>query len=623
MKQACCIIILTLCCFCSFAKKKKKVTQYIAPPVERQEVRPDPFAKSDRITLFQNTVLIQPDGKLLVTEKITIHNGDGDQDNASPEYLEAGGGNDEIKRGIIRTFPTKYLDKYKFLRNTTFRLLDVKMDGATAPWELKGDFGTNGYALRIGDASSFLPNGDYTYTITYETEHQIKFLKQFDELVWNVTGNGWNFRIDSAVCTIILPGRDFGFSNACYTGAMNDTSRNCIASGGGDTVVFRTTQALKPYQGITVASSWKKGLVKPPSWSADFVWFLKNNFAALTMPLLWLLILLYNTYKWWRYGRDPLPGTIIAQYEPPADLSPAATGYIYFQKMKNKLVAATITDLALRNLFTIVVERKGLIIKDNEYSFKKSSLPFEEAGYEDYKDDAEDLMGTVIRKGHYNSQLGDLRKTISKDLSGRYEGSKSTAYFRTNKAYMTLGCVLPFIAGVILFVVISFNAKVNPWAFIPLGIGILLCTITQAIFSRLMPTYTKAGREKLDYIEGYRMYLKAVDENRLNTMNPPERTIDLFEKNLAYAIALDCEVEWGKKFEGIINTAIEDGTAHAALYYSNSMSGSGFSSESFVSGFSGAVSSASTPPSSSSGGGSSFGGGSSGSGGGGGGGGGW
>ncbi len=65
-------------------------------------------------------------------------------------------------------------------------------------------------------------------------------------------------------------------------------------------------------------------------------------------------------------------------------LSPAALGYIYSQKMQNRLLAATITDLALRNLFRIEVTREGLIFKDNEYHFKSSGLSFIPADYEDF-----------------------------------------------------------------------------------------------------------------------------------------------------------------------------------------------------------------------------------------------
>ena len=49
------------------------------------------FAQEERILDFASTVLIDPDGSLLVSETITV---------------QAAG--DEIKRGIVREFPTVY-----------------------------------------------------------------------------------------------------------------------------------------------------------------------------------------------------------------------------------------------------------------------------------------------------------------------------------------------------------------------------------------------------------------------------------------------------------------------------------------------------------------------------------
>lgn len=625
MKYLICLLVIFPCFNPLFAKKKR--SKKYKQEVQVAKPKPDPFAKSDRITRFENIVLIRPDGSLLVREMITIYNGDGDHENTSPDYIAAGGGNNEIKRGIIRSFPTKYLNRYKLFQNTTFKLIEVSLNDAKVNWTLDNDFGSNGYHLKIGDPFTTLEKGYYTYTIVYETEHQLKFLEKFDELVWNVTGNGWNFRIDSAIGMIIVPGHKESLSNACYTGKQGDTASQCGFVRQGDTLKFYTSRALHPYEGLTIAASWEKGILASPGIWLQMIWMYRNNIGSLTMPLILLLIMLYNLFKWWRYGRDLRPGTIIAQYEPPAGLSPAATGYIYFQKMSNQLLAATITDLALRNLFVIGVEKKGLIFKDNEYSFKQSGTAFIKAGYEDYESDGNDLIGTVIRKGHYNKDLGDLNTKIARDLEEKYVQDKTKAkgsYFSLNAKYLNFGYLLSIFPFFILIFVVAFDAKVNPWAFIPLTGGFILCLITQYLFSKLFPAYNTEGRKVMDYIEGYRRYLKAVDENRLNIINPPEKTIDLYEKNLAFAIALDCEVEWGKKFESIIETAIRDGDVHAGFYHNHHLSsGTAFSSNSFVSGFSSTISSASTPPSSSSGGGSSFGGGSSGSGGGGGGGGGW
>ena len=38
--------------------------------------------------------------------------------------------------------------------------------------------------------------GQHRYEITYRTTRQIGFFAEYDELYWNVTGNGWTFPIE-------------------------------------------------------------------------------------------------------------------------------------------------------------------------------------------------------------------------------------------------------------------------------------------------------------------------------------------------------------------------------------------------------------------------------------------
>ena len=117
------------------------------------------------------------------------------------------------------------------------------------------------------------------------------------------------------------------------------------------------------------------------------------------------------------------------------------------------------------------------------------------------------------------------------------------------------------------------------------------------------------------------MYLSVAEKDRLNIFNSPEKTPQLFEKYLPYALALDVENDWALQFASVINTSsIENSPYHPGWYSGsswNNFTADGFTS-SFCSSFSSAISSSSTAPGSSSGSG-----GSSGGGGGGGGGGGW
>jgi uncharacterized membrane protein len=136
---------------------------------------------------------------------------------------------------------------------------------------------------------------------------------------------------------------------------------------------------------------------------------------------------------------------------------------------------------------------------------------------------------------------------------------------------------------------------------------------------------TRAGRGALDKIEGFKLFLTAVDGDRLGRVMPSEKTPEMFEKFLPYALALDVEQAWAEKFSGVLSQAQAGGQdAYSPSWYSgnawNNMGPNGFVS-SLSGSFAGAISSSSSAPGSSSGGGDSGGG--SGGGGGGGGGGGW
>jgi uncharacterized membrane protein len=183
-------------------------------------------------------------------------------------------------------------------------------------------------------------------------------------------------------------------------------------------------------------------------------------------------------------------------------------------------------------------------------------------------------------------------------------------------AGMTL-FALPFFAGEIFGLTMFARAVSLP------AIGLFLSALlVNALFYQLLKAPTRLGRRIMDEAEGFRMYLAFAEKDRLDILNPPEKTPELFEKYLPYALALGVENQWNERFAGVLEKAAEDGTYRPGWYHSRSwVSGDVAHLGSSLGGaFSGAISSASTAPGSSSG---SSGGGSSGGGGGGGGGGGW
>lgn len=592
---------------------------------------------SDRITSFNSTVRIGTDGKLLVTEVIRVHNGNGESGIYPDGTVNDAPVNNEIKRGIVRAFPLYYSNKYKLFQNTTFELKEVLRDGKKENYHTENK--KNGVLVYTGSRDIFLDNGDYTYSITYETDRQLKFLNKYDELFWNVTGNSWSFKIDSASCTLILPKGAAPLSSQCYTGAQGDAlSADCSFSQAaiGDSVimVFKTTRALKPNTGFSVATSWPKGFVRsgPTMWQTMQYW-IWNNKAVFFLPISALLASLFCFMFWFKYGRDPKKGVIYPLFEPPGGYSPAALGYIYNQKFSRKLTAATMVDAAVQHKIKIDVERDGLIFKHNEYVIRKSTQPQKKGTgtYEDFDSEVKDLLGSRIEKGKYNEALADLNRKIQNYCEDNYKGKDgkfkagSKGIFALNSKYTILPGLICVAAGVWGFFELMRSIVIgNYWQIAYYIGGIILCVQVFNLFRRLLSAYSPQGRQLMDKIEGFRMFLSTADEKRFDMMSPPKKSLELYEKYLPFAIALDCENEWGNKFDEIIQTASVDPELAGTASFSQSMhrNSDGFGS-SFASSFSGAISSASTPPGSSSGGGSSFGGGSSGGGGGGGGGGGW
>jgi uncharacterized membrane protein len=141
------------------------------------------------------------------------------------------------------------------------------------------------------------------------------------------------------------------------------------------------------------------------------------------------------------------------------------------------------------------------------------------------------------------------------------------------------------------------------------GIGLFLV----GLFNYLIYAPTPKGQKTTAEVKGFRMYLDKSEKAMLEYFTPPEKTPELFEKMLPFAIALGVENNWGNKFKKILDEAIEKGT-YTPLWYTGNI----HQINSLHSNFQSSVSHA-APKSSSGSGGGGF----SGGGGGGGGGGGW
>lgn len=542
----------------------------------------------ERILSYHSQIKVETSGDLLVREDITV---------------QAEG--KDIKRGIYRTFPTKYKDKLGTRFNVNFEVVEVLKNGNSEPFftETKG----NGVVVYIGDKNTLLTPGEYAYTLVYRTTRQIGFFEDYDELYFNAIGGDWVFPIEEASVIVELPEGATVVQTDAFTGMAGSTNCDCNIIINDNRLTIRTTRVLNAREQLTFAVAFSKNLVKEPSTIEKWWLFFKGNFHVL-IALLGLSFVFSIYYKAWKkVGVDPPKGTIIPLFDPPSGFSPAEIAMLHVMRMTQRMVTAAIVSLAVKGHIKISYLKK-------KYSLERIS---NDTGT--LTDEEKAMAAALFSKGETIALDNKNHATFTKARSNTYNAIKKKlkpTYFSFNYNHLTKGIIVSIILVVLAFMI-------APSPIIPILLLFVLIILV-AIFTYLIKAPTKKGRAVMDEIEGFKMYINVAEQKQLDTLHEPQITPERFEALLPYAIALGVENQWGKKFEKALTKSLQEAQNYSPSWYTGAAAGMAFSPTRFSSdmgkSFSTAISSASAPPGSSSG---SGGGGFSGGGGGGGGGGGW
>ncbi len=547
----------------------------------------------ERILSFHSDVQVFADGMIEVTETIQVQ-AEGQQ----------------IRRGIYRDFPVEYQDRLGNNYEISVEALSVLRNGSPESFHTARQ--RRDIRVYFGSSDRFIEPGVHTYTYRYRANRMLGFFEHHDELYWNVTGNRWAFPIDKASATVTLgfdAPRD-GIIVDAYTGRFGSTaqeySRRLDEAGA---VHFRANKPLPAAHGLTIVVGWPKGLVVEPSQMQRILWLLSDNRNVLIATLGFLLLLAYYIPVWHKYGKDPDAGVIVTRYEPPANFSPASLRYIRQMYYDNKTMTAGIVSLAVKGYLQIRNKSGSHVLKRLDSDLARPALA---AGESELFAALFTESRSVTLKQLNHEVLGAARTAHENSLKDDYKRK----YFRTNG-----GLNIPAIIIVLVSAGIALASGNGPTV---LSIAVIvLMVLTMVFFAIVLKRPTIRGRKLLDEMLGFKDYLEVAEKEELNLRNPPEKTPELFEKFLPFALALEVDQEWSERFAALLaSIRSPDGRPYQPSWYDGRWSSSNLAkaTNSLSGGLNTAVSSSVTPPGSSSGGG---GGGSSGGGGGGGGGGGW
>ncbi|WP_075290002.1 DUF2207 domain-containing protein [Pararhizobium arenae] len=617
------------------------------------------------ITSYSSAINLEKSGRLIVTETIRAH-------------VEG----DRIKRGIYRDFPLTFLDDGDRRRKVEFKLLSVSRDGQSEPYRTETI--QDGIRIYTGDKDVFLPSGEHVFEIAYQTDRQIRYFPDHDELYWNVTGTEWAFPIEEAIATVTLPDGVRAQALDVFTGGYGSREKNATAVEDGREVVFTTTRRLQPQEGLTIAIKMPKGSIDPPSASTEKLWWLKDHMAPVLAIAGLVVVVLYYARMWLKVGRDPARGVIVPRWDAPDDISPALVNYIDNKGFSGQgwtALSAAALSLAVQGYVVLEDLKQSLTITATAKT-PPTKLPTGEAV----------LMQAVKAQGGklaIDKANGKTVQKVGADFRSAMEKEHRNRYYLANTWYVLGGVALSavFLVSIFLFgdldenniaivmvpafasVVISIVAVglvkslrksgtlfararaiivfaffgfilcsvgIGMAAFVfetavqshqmPLLVAVCGIIIANILFYYLMGAPTPLGTRMMDGIDGLRQYLTLAEKERMNMAGAPEMSPRHFEKLLPYAVALGVEKPWSETFDRWLLAAAAGAAAYQPAWYH----GDSFSAGSFgdrMGGFAGSMASTMTaslpPPPKSSSSGFSSGGGFSGGGGGGGGGGGW
>ena len=528
----------------------------------------------ETIESFDVTLQVEPDGQLLVTERILV---------------QAEG--KEISHGIYRDIPTRYRLGNGLERNVPVTLLGASRDDQ--PERLTQKVGEGAVRYYLGSPDVELEPGRYRYELRYRTDAQLRYGDELDELYWNVTGNSWTLPILHASVEVLLPDAAVVRAISAYTGYEGAQGADYqVVQQQGHRLQLITTRTLRQFEGFTLALSWPSGLVQRPGLLARLQRLYADNTRSVWGLLAVLGLLIFYLHSWYRVGGFPARELIVPLFQAPGGLSPAEVSYLWHRgfaagRRATRELSVTFTDLAIRGLLRMASDQTPGRFSLQPAQTGKSTATSREQRLLEHLFTADGQP--VALHGHYQPRLEQALDNFSRELK-----KQAAAWFNSNSALWLIGLYIAICASMgLIFSVTNLSSEVKEllalllvgavfggiglyslvsgsggfgslvfllFALIPLGIVVgrvgatvslmvVLLWLQVIAFRFWLRIPTALGRQLLGELKGYREYLQLAESDTLALAGQaPVMDIALYEQHLPFAMALGVEAQWTGRF---------------------------------------------------------------------------
>lgn len=308
-------------------------------------------------------------------------------------------------------------------------------------------------------------------------------------------------------------------------------------------IVYQATEVSKNAT-VSIVAKFPKGIINPPLSKkiSSFIGNIKENFwfaIAIILPLLTLIYTFSFILYQIRRQRIEIPDKEVSA--PPMAIPPAIVGALYNQKVGPREIAATLIDLAQRGDIVI-------LDRDRDFAFGKGKFDQRLLGFEK-------LLLSKIFKNNLTSNYAEIEKRLnnhfySKKISivtaGIYALATRLGYFKLNpqrmhSKYRFIG-IFSFLIALAGFV-LSLMLFTDPPYIVFFWIGMMISALIISFTAGNMPLRTSIGQEVMSNWMAFRKFLSNPDDFPYS-----ENFQETFQKYLPYAIVLECEVAWARRF---------------------------------------------------------------------------
>ena len=478
---------------------------------------------------FDAQIQVHPDGTIDVTEVIEA------------QFTGAW-------HGIYRTIPVEYTNDAGL--NYTLLLDQISATDSDGQ-QLKLEQNREGRNVKFKIYVPAAEDATRTILLHYRVLDALRFFQDHDELYWNVTGNDWENPIELVTAHIELPTGVTGLRAIAYTGVTGSRTEDARVEIRDNVVDITSTRRLGYRQGLTAVVGFDKGFVNPPSASMKFARFLKSN-SPLLIPLISFFVMFW---LWWTRGRDPQRLAISVQYEPPDKLTPGECGTLVDNEAAMRDITATLVDLAVKGYLTIEQKEESHLLgltHSKDYIFHMKKPPTEWASARSHE---QEMLSALFDAGasadvalselqnHFYTRLPAIRDRIFSALmsDGYYLHRPDTVKQGYIGAGLVIGGLLVF--GGVGYLQNATGIAAGSWILAGIATGLVIC-----IFGWFMSARTITGARALEKVLGFEEFLGRVEKDQIERL---EKTPELFEKFLPYAMALQVEKKWVQAFAGI------------------------------------------------------------------------